>query len=103
MPYIITRSVYPQNKIDETVNKFHEVYKKYPPEEQTLTKTIIQSATKATKEGNESITVYEVDKANLGDALMQVITRMVEFRSIEGFEYDISTYLTVEEGLSTLG
>ena len=102
MPYIVISVCYPPSKIDETVKVFLEVQKKYPPEEQTLLNIVIQSAIRSTKDGLEALTVYEVDKNKVGDALVQVSKRMLEFRNIEGYLYNISTWLTIEEALSTL-
>jgi len=102
MPYIVINVCYPPSKIDETVKIFLDVQKKYPPDNQPSLTPVIQSATRATKDGIQALTVYEVDKANVGDALIHVSKRMHEFRKIEGYIYDINTWLTLEEALSTL-
>ena len=102
MPYIITRCWYPPNKLDEVVKKYLKVMEKYPPDD-SLGKQIVPVATTTSKDGLESLSVTEVEKQKVGDALDREKTAFIEFRNIEGFKYEIKTWTTVEEGLSRMG
>ena len=102
MPYIIIRTWYPTSKVDEVVKKYLEVMKKYPPDE-SLAKTIVQSATSSTKDGIETLTVSETVNEKLGDALNLSSRRLVEFRDIEGYNFEIKPWFTVEEALKIAG
>jgi hypothetical protein len=102
MPYIITRIWYPPGKADEVGKKYLEVLKKYPPDE-SLEKVIVPAAVSATKDGLEALIIAEVERAKLGDASKRTGDMMFEFRNIEGFNYEIKTWLTAEEALERLG
>ncbi len=102
MPYIISRSWYPPSKMDETVKKYFEVMEKYPFDE-TLGKQIVQVATTTSKDGIETITITEVEQQKVGAALEWGKRFMMEFRSIEGFKYEIKVWSTAEEALARHG
>ena len=102
MPYIIGRSWYQPNKADETVKKYLEVMEKYPFDE-SLGKQIVPVATTVTKDGLSSLTVAEVEQHKVGDALEWAKRFMIEFRNIEGFNYEVKTWSTAEEGLARIG
>jgi len=101
MPYISVRTCYPPTKINETVNVFLDVQKKYPPDA-GLMKTLVPTAVCGTLDGVEALSVYEVERNKLGDALLRVSKVMAEYRRIEGCYYEIKTWLTTEESISTL-
>ena len=102
MPYIICRTWYPPNKTDETVKKYLEVLEKFPFDE-SLGKQIVPVATTVSKDGMQSITVVEVEKQKVGDALEWAKRFMIEFRNIEGYNYEVKTWSTAEEGLARMG
>jgi hypothetical protein len=101
MPYISIRTCYPPTKINETVNVFLDVQKKYPPDEE-LMKTLVPSAVSGTLDGVEALSVYEVERYKVGDALLRISKVMAEYRKIEGYFYEIKTWLTAEEAISTI-
>ncbi len=102
MPYIIGRSWYPPNKADETVKKYLEVMEKLPFDE-SLGKQIIPVATTVNKDSQTSISVAEVEQQKVGEALEWAKRFMIEFRTIEGFNYEVKTWSTAEEGLARMG
>jgi hypothetical protein len=102
MPYIITRVWYPPAKADEVGKKYLEVLEKYPPDE-SLAKTIVPAAVGSTKEGLEALLISEVERQKVGDALERETIFMVEFRNIEGFNYEIKTWSTAAEALQRIG
>ncbi len=54
-------------------------------------------------DGVHSITLYEVDNARLAEGLQAVGESLAVYIGVQGYTYDIKTYLEVEEGLKILG
>jgi hypothetical protein len=102
MPYIIVHCWYPDHLADQVGKKYLELMEKYQSEE-SLVKTLVPVAVTATKNGIEAMTVEEVDKQKLGDALEQEVRFMTEYRKIEGFHYEIRIWSTLEEAMQNLG
>ena len=102
MPYIIVRTLYPANKIDEVAKKYLEVTEKFPPDE-TLGKVVVPVAATITTDGVEAMGISEIERDKLADALDYTIKIMLEYRNIEGYKYEIKTWSTVEEALGMLG
>ena len=102
MPYIITRAWYPPSKMDETAKKYLEILEKYPFDE-SLGKQVIPVAVTVSKDGLETLMVVEVEIPKAGDALEWAKRFMIEFRNIEGFNYEVKTWSTAEEGLARMG
>jgi hypothetical protein len=101
MPYIIGRSWYPPNKSDETTKKYLEVLEKYPFDE-SLGKQIVPVAVTVSKDGLETLMILEVEIQKVGAALEWAKRFMLEFRTIEGFNWEIKTWSTAEEGLARM-
>jgi len=102
MPYIIGRSWYSPNQADAAVKKYLETMEKYPFDE-SLGKQIVQVATTVTKEGLSNLTIMEVEQQKVGDALEWAKRFMLEFRTVEGFTYEVKTWSTAEEALARIG
>ena len=102
MPYVITRCWYLNHIADDVVKKYLEVIQKYPPDE-SIAKPVIPAAVTATKEGIEVLSVDDVERQRIGDALERSVVFMTEFRNIPGFNYEIKTWSTVEEALARIG
>ena len=102
MPYIITTSLYPSDKTPEVAKRYIEAITKYPPDN-NFGVMLVPAALKPTLEGIKVIGIEEVKKGKLEDAITRAVNLMVMFRSIQGFEYTIDNYLTVEEALKTIG
>jgi hypothetical protein len=75
---------------------------KYASDE-SLVKTVVPVAVTATKKGIEAMTIEEVDKQNLGEALEQEVRFMTEYRNIAGFHYEIRVWSKLEEGMQNIG
>lgn len=101
MPYIVTHCWYPVHKADEAGKKYMEVMQKYPPDE-SLGKEIVPVAVTSCKDGLETLTIMEVERQKVGEALERQKSFMIEFKSVEGFNYEIKTWSTAEEGLARL-
>jgi hypothetical protein len=102
MPYIITHCWYPLTKADEVAKKYLEALEKYPPDE-SLAKSVVPAAISSIQEGLETLAIVEVERQKVGDALERDIRFMIEFRSIEGFNYEIKIWSKVEEALERIG
>ena len=102
MPSIITRCWYPHHLADVVAKKYLEVMEKNPPDE-TLSKTIIPAAVTSSKDGLETLTIDEVERPKVGQALNRDALIMAEFRNIEGFNYEIKSWAKVEEALESIG
>ena len=102
MPYIIIHCRYPDHLADQVAKKYSEIMEKYQSDE-SLVKTFVPVAVTATKNGIEAMTIEEVEKPNLGEALEQEVRFMTEYRRIEGFHYEIRVWSNLEEGMQNLG
>ena len=102
MPYIITHCWYPLNKADEVAKRYLEVLEKYPPDE-SLAKQVVPASVSSNQEGLETLAIVDVERQKLGDALERDTRFMIEFRSIEGFNYEIKIWSKVEEALERIG
>jgi hypothetical protein len=102
MPYLITRCWYPHHLADEVAKKYIETMEKYPPDE-SLAKTVVPAAVSSTRKGIQTITIDEVERQKLGDALKHDSLFMAEFRKIEGFSYEIRPWSNLEEAMKEIG
>ena len=102
MPYIVTTAKYPSNKAAEVVERFFEMLREYPQNE-NLGDQVVQSAATATNEGIKSLSVMEVKDGKLEEALARSAKMMAMFNEIVGFEYSLDVWQTVEEALASIG
>ena len=102
MPYIFVTGYYPTHKVTEVVKKWFENRKKFPPGEGPG-EIVVDAASTANKDGIETVTITKVTNKDLGEALVRAMNSMVMFQAIEGFEYSIMTYSSVEDALESVG
>lgn len=102
MPYIFVYAWYPSHKVPEVVKVYLEMLKKYPADE-SLGETIMPSAVNTGCEGIKSLAVNKVKEGKLEEALTRTGTQMTMFQSVEGFEYSIEVWSTVEEAMGMIG
>jgi hypothetical protein len=102
MPYIFTTSMYPSDKAPEVAKRYLEAITKYPPDA-SLGTQIVPAAVITTLQGIKVIGIIEVKKGKLEDAMIRVAEMMAMFFNIEGFEYKMERYATVEEAMKTIG
>ena len=55
------------------------------------------------KRGVHSITLYELENEKLAKGLMAVGDSMAVYIGVPGYNYEIKTYLEIEEGLGMIG
>ena len=104
MPYLITFTKWPTSKTNEVIKKAIEANKKFPPDESLGNDLTPGNAIKVTMEGAKTIGILDVSKGKLEEAYfrVQAIANMYA-TSIEGFEYNIEVWSTVEEAYSSVG
>ncbi len=102
MPIILTNAWWPSDKTEEVVNKSFEVASKYPPDP-SLGEAVIQNCVNTTKKGIVNISVVEVTKGKLEEALTVSRKNAVEYHNIAGFEYSIEVWSTAIEAFATIG
>lgn len=102
MPYIITTSLYPADKVNEVAEKYLEAIQKYPIDADLGTE-IIPAAVKSTKEGIRVMGVLEVKEGKLEEALSRNVKFMQSFMSVQGYNYTTDINLTINEALGVLG
>jgi hypothetical protein len=102
MPYLIATSVYPSDKATEVAEKYLEAIQKYPPDE-NLGTPVVPVAAKTTKQGLKVMGITEVKAGKLEEVLDRARNMMTMFNDIVGFESTLDVYMTLAEGLGSLG
>ncbi|MHA2390420.1 MAG: hypothetical protein ACXAEX_00485 [Promethearchaeota archaeon] len=102
MPYLVTRTSWPSDKIPEIVKTAIEVIKKYP-EDTSLGETVVPNAVKATTDGIMTFAVYEVKEGKFREAYERAGTVLAMYAPIEGFEYSVEVWSTEVEAYKTIG
>lgn len=104
LPYLISFAKWPSDKTPEVVKKAIEANKKFPPDESLGESLVSGNAIKATQEGIRTISVLNVSKGKLEEAYnrLQALSNLYAM-SIEGFEYVLETWATLEEAYSSIG
>jgi len=102
MPYLVITSLYPSHKADEVGKIYLEALSKYPPDENLGTQ-VVPSAIKTTHQGIKGIGISEVKKGKLEEAISYAMNFMAMFLNVEGFEFTMDHYLTIDEALAVIG
>jgi len=102
MPFIFVTSVFPSHKGPEVGKKFLEQLQKYPDDE-SLGTTVVNAAVRAGTEGIQAVTITEVKKGKLEEAITRTNTVIAMYNEIEGFEYKVELWETAAEALTTIG
>jgi len=98
---IMVTMFYPLTKVPEVAKKYFEAFKKFPLK--SFEKEVVTAMKMHDKEGGVGIAIVEVEKGRYEDALNLGYKRMLQFSSIEGFNYKVETLMTVEESLKSMG
>lgn len=102
MSYIFTTVLYPGDKATEVAKRYLEALTKYPPDD-SLGTEIVPAAVTTTLQGIKVIAITEVKKGKLEDAMGRTAKMMDMFYSIQGFEYTMERYATLEEAMKIIG
>ncbi len=101
MVLIMVTSWFPPSKSAEAGKKYLEVMKKYPME--SFEKPVLLVGARATKDGMKTISITEAKKGDLEKLLNIEMKRMLMFGAVEGFRYEIETYLSGAEAMPMVG
>ena len=102
MVYLITISKFPSHVAPAVAKRYLEMLQKYPPDP-SLGEAIVPSAVKRTEYGIQVISVTEVPKGKLEEALERGQNQLAMFNDLEGAEISLEVYMTVSEALATVG
>ncbi|MGB5750044.1 MAG: hypothetical protein WBM69_23910 [Desulfobacterales bacterium] len=102
MPYLITTATYPSDKAPDVANMYLEAISKYPPDENLATE-VVPAAVKSTSQGLMVLTIMDVKKGKLEEAMARMVNFESMFLNIVGYEHEIATFYKVEEALAVIG
>lgn len=100
--YLIVTSTYPGDKVKEVSNMYVKAMTKYPTDA-NLGNPVVPVAIRSTFQGIEVMSISEVKKGKLDDAMTLAVNRLTMFHDIQGYRYTISTYLNLEEAMKAIG
>ena len=98
--YIVTTSVYPNDKAKDAAKMYMKMLEKYP-ESASLNPEVL--LVRGASEGIKAISIVEVKKGKFDGAMDFIVKRMVMFHDIPGYRYEIKTFLDVGEALALIG
>ncbi len=102
MPYILTKTWWPSDKTPEVVDKAFKVFSKQPPDP-SISENVVQNCVKATDKGIVNITIAEVKKGKLEEAMKRTQEYWVDYHSIVGLEYSIEVWMNAVEAFGAIG
>jgi hypothetical protein len=100
--YLISNSLYPNDKAKDVANMYLKAMAKYPDDNSTYT-TVVPAAIRSSFEGIGVMIIYEVKKGKLDDAITLAVNRNVMCTSVPGYRYSLNTYLNLEEAMKAIG
>jgi hypothetical protein len=102
MPYLVSKAWWPSDKTEEVVNKAFELAGKIQPDP-SISEPVIDNCVKATEKGIMNISIEEVKKGRLDDAITRAQKNAVEYHNIAGFEYSIEVWSNAVEAFALIG
>lgn len=102
MVYIVVKSFFPTHLNEEVSAKNIEMLQKFPPDN-SLVEAVVPLAVKATKDGLEVMGINLVKEGKFDEAMIRIGKAMLMFNNIEGFEYSVETWVTLEESQAITG
>jgi hypothetical protein len=101
MPYIVTKVVYPSDKVPEVAKTYLQAMEKFPSDESISVE--LAHGIKSTLDGMTGLTIVDVVDGKLQEAMKLISSRMVMFHSIVGFKNSVDVYYKLEEAFSLIG
>ncbi len=102
MVFTIMTVLYPIGKASEVAKRYIESLQKYPPDA-SLSKTLAVGV-KPTKDGIKVVVIGDVVKGKYEEALLRGVQSTHEFMAdIEGFKYEIETFMDITEAMPIVG
>ena len=92
---------YPLNKNTEVVAAWFRAIEKYPQPEGLFT-TLLDNVVRVDKKGVKVLAAYLIKPGKYDGAYSYWVNFMKEYWDIEGFSYEFSTWLTIEEAMGVI-
>jgi len=102
MPIIVIDNQYPHHKNKEVVETWLKALEKHPRPEDLVT-PLIETAVRSSKDGLRVLSAYQTNPGKYEDAAAYFAKFMTEFFEIEGYSYDFSTWMTIDEAMGSIG
>jgi hypothetical protein len=102
MPIIFVESQYPASKNKEVLAAWMKALEKYPRDE-GLTTPLVESAVTSDKCGLRVLSADQTKPGKYEEAIAYTGKFMSEFFDIEGFYYEIRTWMTIDEAMESIG
>jgi len=104
MPYLISFAKWPSHKTAEVMKKAIESAKKFPEDKSFGEDLVSDNAIKASEDGVRSMSVLNVSKGKLEEAYLrgQAVGNLFAL-GIDGFEYTLEVWSTLEEAYGSIG
>jgi hypothetical protein len=102
MPIIVIDTQHPHYKNKEVVETWLKAIEKHPRPED-LFKPLIETAVRSSKDGLRVLSAYQTNPGKYEAAAAYFAHFMTEFFEIEGYSYDFSTWMTIEEAMGSIG
>ena len=102
MPIIVIDTQHPHYKNKEVVETWLKAIEKHPRPEDLFT-PLIETAVKSSKGGLRVLSAYQTNPGKYEEAAAYFANFMTEFFGIEGYSYDFSTWMTIEEAMGSIG
>ena len=103
MPYLFSYTTFPSDQAENISKVYLRVIKEERAAMRPLAKEIIPNAVKATEEGMNVISVYDVKEGKLEECLALQQKQMIVYHDIPGFRYKLEVRFKVVEALEMLG
>ncbi len=101
MVMLVTTALFPHEAGTKVAKKHLEMIKKNPPTPE-ISETIAICG-RATKKGFETLSVANVKKGKVEEALTSTVTWYQEYAtSINGYKYEVNAYLDMAEAYKTI-
>lgn len=100
MVLIMVTAWYPPDKATEVAKKFIEVMGKYPQE--SFEKSWL-TGVKSDEDGIKSVSLTEIEKGKLEEALILTAKREAEYFGIEGYGFKMETLMGFEDAMPIVG
>ena len=102
MPIIMIENRYPLSKNQEVIAAWLGAMEKYPRPEGLFT-PLLETAVSSRKKGLRVLSAYQPEPGKFEEALAYFGRFMSSFFHIESYSYEMSTWLTIEEAMASIG
>jgi hypothetical protein len=102
MPIIFVETQYPASKNKEVLAAWMKALEKYPRDE-GLTTPLVESAVTSDMCGLRVLSASQTKPGKYEEAIAYTGKFMSEFFDIEGFYYEIRTWMTIDEAMESIG